>query len=332
MKAEYNGEQVLLGAEGKSLYDQGGYGRPDKNGLKLSPEEALYLLGRNKIEVKGHSFESLFAAFTEESDFLRKFLVYRDIRERGYVIQSGPHDFRVFRRGEKPGTGRSQYLMRVLSERDLVDFGKFAEEAQTARNMRKQFLLAVADDEDEITYYEIKTSDPQKGECEPELPKISGKIFGKSVLISIPPESIFEEKLFGTRFDKERLMLSPVEAIYLIRKGFLELDEKISPEDYYKKIEDGDHEFELKSKSYAHLRDLWHIPRTAYKFGHHFRVYSGSKKHSELLVHALSSDKTMPMSVISRSVRLAHSVRKKMLFACVSKDMIKYIEFARIKL
>ena len=38
------------------------------------------------------------------------------------------------------------------------------------------------------------------------------------------------------------------------------------------------------------------------------------------------------MSVISRSVRLAHSVKKKMLFACMENDEVVFIEFARMKL
>ncbi|MDG6250948.1 MAG: endonuclease, partial [Methanocalculus sp.] len=40
----------------------------------------------------------------------------------------------------------------------------------------------------------------------------------------------------------------------------------------------------------------------------------------------------IPISTISRSVRMAHSVKKKMLFACVQNEEIVYIEFARIKL
>jgi len=38
------------------------------------------------------------------------------------------------------------------------------------------------------------------------------------------------------------------------------------------------------------------------------------------------------MSAVSRSVRLAHSVKKKMLFACIYNTDIRYVEFARIKL
>jgi len=51
-----------------------------------------------------------------------------------------------------------------------------------------------------------------------------------------------------------------------------------------------------------------------------------------MLVHAVPAGTSMPMSAVSRSVRLAHSVKKKMLFACVRNSGIRYVEFGRIKL
>jgi tRNA-intron endonuclease len=156
VKATIDGTGVRVGKEGRVLYDQSGYGRQEQDGLRLTPQEALYLVHRQKIEIPGSTFDSLFSAFADQTGFLRSFLVYRDLRERGYVVQAGPHDFRVFRRGEKPGTGESLYLVRVLSERDPILFGKLIEEVVASRNMRKQYVLAVVDDEDELTYYEIK--------------------------------------------------------------------------------------------------------------------------------------------------------------------------------
>ena len=332
MKGKIECEWIITDEGGSDLYEQGGYGRPDKGTLKLAPEEALYLAGRKRLEVEGHTFESLLSLFCEESAFLRKFLVYRDIRERGFVIQAGPHDFRVFKRGQKPGKGSSYYLVRVLSERDLVDFEKIISEAESARNMRKVFLLAVADDEEEITYYEIKFNNPPDGGNQKVTEKTKGAVYANSVVIPALPGSEYESALYGKRFDNEHLALSPVESLYLIKKDLLELKGTFTCEDYYRRALEADHELKEKLAVYTHLRDLKNIPKTGYKFGHHFRVYSGGKQHSEVLIHALKENETLPMSVISRSVRLAHSVRKKMLFACVNKDNIVYIEFARVKL
>ena len=84
---------------------------------------------------------------------------------------TGPHDFRVFRRGEKPGNGESLYSLRVLSERDPVRFSTLIEEMTASKNMRKQYVLAVVDDEDELTYYEIKFQKPgQDGDAGPASP------------------------------------------------------------------------------------------------------------------------------------------------------------------
>ncbi len=335
MKAIFDGTWVRLGGEGRTLYEQGGYGRPEGGGLRLAPEEALYLIERNKIEVRDYDFDALLGYFTGEQNFIRRYLVYRDIRERGYVIQPGPHDFRVFRRGHKPGGGRSQYLVRVLSERDLIDFDRISGDVLSATNMRKQYVLAVVDDEDELTYYEVRVQDlpviGPAGACEP----VQAAVYGTYALARLPPGSVLEECWYGKRLDAERLMLRPVEAIYLARSGCLALHADGTPVDadaFLDAVAEKDVEIREKERAFADLRDKGYIPRTGYKFGHHFRVYSGKKTHSEMLVHAILSGTALPMSTISRSVRLAHSVKKKMLFGCVQDMNIRYVEFTRIKL
>ncbi|MBT8508112.1 endonuclease [Methanomicrobiaceae archaeon CYW5] len=332
MIGKREGTTVVLGKDGTALHEQSGFGRVTRDKLTLAPEEALYLVHRNKIEVKGEDFTSLLAVFSVEHGFMRRFLVYRDMRERGYVIQPGPHDFRVFRRGEKPGKGRSQYMIRVLSERDLVNFTEIAADVGTTGNMRKQYVIAVVDDEDEITYYEVKTDGLKSAGPAISCPPIEAGVFGSAVL-TLQREAFPDDAWIGTPLDKTRLLLSPMEALYLQERGLLVFQpDAAAGEEFFRRACAEDPELPEKGATYSHMRDLGYIPRTAYKFGHHFRVYSGGKKHSELLVHAIASGIALPMSVISRSVRLAHSVRKKMLFACVDQKNIEFIEFARIKL
>ncbi|RXE55812.1 endonuclease [Methanoculleus taiwanensis] len=335
MKAIFDGRWVRLGGEGRTLYEQGGYGRPEGGGLRLAPQEALYLMERGKVEVQEYSFDALLGYFAGQQNFIRSYLVYRDIRERGYVVQPGPHDFRVFRRGHKPGGGRSQYLIRVLSERDLIEFERLSEDVLSSTNMRKQYVLAVVDDEDELTYYEVKVQNlpeiapPAHGE------PVNAAVYGTYALAHLSPGSTLEENWYGKRLDAERLMLRPVETIYLVRRDGLSLRSDgavIDADTFVEIVGEKDVEIREKERVYADLRDKGYIPRTGYKFGHHFRVYSGKKTHSEMLVHAMPSGVSLPMSTISRSVRLAHSVKKKMLFGCVQSIDIRYVEFTRIKL
>jgi len=376
MKGVLEGNEIRLGRDARGLYDQSGYGRPEKGGegLLLSAEEALYLLHRNRIDVAGFDTDRLLSIFTCDPNFFRSYLVYRDLRERGYAVQTGPHDFRVFRRGERPGTGQSRYMVRVLSERDLVDFGTLVREFQASANMRKQHILAVVDDENELTYYEIKVqalSDIGQP-LEPGL--LKGTLAGRYVIVRNDAESAGaivqtdqESRQgdanagcggnrasegqpkgpsclsspgairggFGMRLDKDRIVLSSLEAVYLMQSGKLVLEKEgdhFGPGDYLDLIVPSDVEIHEKVVVYGDLRKHGYTPKTGYKFGHHFRVYTGNKVHSEMLVHAVAADMTMPASSISRSVRLSHSVKKKMLFGCVHTTGIHYIEFARIKL
>ena len=336
VKASFDGISVLTGKDGRVLYDQSGYGRPEGDRVRLAPQEALYLIHRKRIEVQGYTFDTLLSEYADQGNFLRSFLVYRDLRERGYVVQTGPHDFRVFRRGEKPGTGESLYLVRVLSERDPIRFTTLIEEVITARNMRKQYVLAVVDDEEELTYYEIKIqklADPVLSL--PQIGPFDALQVGSSAVIRVPPQSELEKAGFGKRFDEERLMLSPVELLFLMGKEIVRLTKGASPltsSAFFETVKAIDPELAAKDKVYTELRRHDFIPRTGYKFGHHFRVYSGKNVHSDMLVHAIEKEADLPMSVISRSVRMAHSVKKKMLFGCVHTNGIQFVEFARIKL
>ncbi|MFW5639211.1 MAG: tRNA-intron lyase [Methanoculleus sp.] len=336
MLATFDGTWVRLGTKGRTLYEQGGYGRVERTGLRLAPEEALYLMERDKIEVKDFSYDTLLGLFAGQPNFIRRYLVYRDIRERGYVIQPGPHDFRVFRRGHKPGTGKSQYLIRVLSERDLIDFDHLSRDVLTAINMRKQYLLAVVDDEDELTYYEVRVQDLTPiGEPATCSEPVQATLFGTYALAHLPPGTPLEEGWYGKRLDPERLLLRPVESIYLARRQCLTITrdgEPMTTEEFLDMAAEKDIEIREKEQVFSDLRDKGYIPRTGYKFGHHYRVYSGKKTHSEMLAHAIAPGASIPMSAVSRSVRLAHSVKKKMLFACIYNTDIRYVEFARIKL
>ncbi|HOJ97021.1 MAG TPA: tRNA-intron lyase, partial [Methanospirillum sp.] len=265
MKARIEEDKVLLGSEGYALYEQSGFGRPQKDGLRLSPVEALYLVYRGRIEIPGYDFDTLLVRFSEDAHMFRSFLVYRDIRERGYVVQTGPHDFRVFKRGEKPGKGESQYMVRVLSERDLIDFSVVQEEVRTTLNMRKQHILAVVDDEFEITYYEVKLQTLPKLEGTPEPQPAQGILSHISAIITADADRGYDQAFYGKRLDESRIVLATVEAAYLMEQKLVTIyqgKELLTPEQYRERIGDSDPELDKKITVYRHLRSLQYIPKT----------------------------------------------------------------------
>ena len=324
-----------LGTEGYTFYDQSGYGRKTKNGLILAPVEILYLVYRDKIQVENYSYDSLVAYFAKEPSFFRSYLVYQDMRERGYAIQTGPHDFRVFKRGQRPGKGESHYMIRVVSERDLIDFQITQREIRATANMRKQHILAAVDDEGEITYYDVRFHTlkqlPEPETLEPCINHLAGVVS----IVYAEKESGYDRYFYGKRLDESRIMLSTIEALYLAYHDIVTLtteDGQISPDEYYQLVHETDAELPEKYIVYCDLKKQGYIPKTGYKFGHHFRVYAELKTHSEMLVQAIPNGLPLVMNNISRSVRMAHSVRKKMLFACLFDDDIRYIEFGRVKM
>ena len=98
---------VLEQKEGSQLYNRGNYGYPVKRNFELDLIEAAYLVECNRLVVtdsgKDMTFEELFAyASTELEEFDIKYIVYRDIRQRGCIVknESGPFDMSVYERGK----------------------------------------------------------------------------------------------------------------------------------------------------------------------------------------------------------------------------------------
>ncbi|RZN39394.1 MAG: tRNA-intron lyase [Methanophagales archaeon ANME-1-THS] len=106
-------------------------------------------------------------------------------------------------------------------------------------------------------------------------------------------------------------MLSLVEAAYVTKKGGLALDLERFLE-YATAVED---DFMAKYAVYEDLREKGLILKTGFKFGSHFRVYQAiKKKHSTDLIQVLPGAHVFSMPELARAVRLAHGVKKRMIF------------------
>ena len=63
-------------------------------------------------------FQAFFqAASSLEKGFEFRYVVYKDLRERGYYVQPGRPDFRVYPRGGHPGKSPAEFYVLVISER-----------------------------------------------------------------------------------------------------------------------------------------------------------------------------------------------------------------------
>jgi tRNA-intron endonuclease len=133
------------------------------------------------------------------------------------------------------------------------------------------------------------------------------------------------QKAFGKRTGNGgRLELSLVEGLYLIDRGSITVmdgEHEVTTKDIIKIAKEED--FQLKCKVYADLRERGHIVKTGFKFGAHFRVYGKGDSitdHSKYVVHAVPESEVYSFFEVSRIVRLAHGVKKDVLFAVVDDE------------
>ncbi len=112
MKGTLKGDRVVMGKDAiEELYNNFYYGRLKDETLELALVEAAYLLDRDKIAIEMDgiilSFRDFFTLASQLQEYFElKYIVYRDLRERGYYVQPSVTDFRVYPRGGKPGVYR----------------------------------------------------------------------------------------------------------------------------------------------------------------------------------------------------------------------------------
>lgn len=147
--------------------------------------------------------------------------------------------------------------------------------------------------------------------------------------------SRLSQKAFGRQTGAGRLELSLIEGLYLVDRGTITVtdgEREVATDDIIKIAKEED--FQLRYKVYADLRERGYIVRTGFKFGAHFRVYERGdslSEHSKYLVHAVPESDVYSFHEVSRTVRLAHGVKKDILFAVVDEEGdVTYYKIERI--
>ena len=138
-----------------------GYGDKENNNYMLETYEALYLLHLNKLVITNGDvvdFSDLLKhALRYDKEIVTKFLVYRDLRSRGYVVKEGfgfGTDFRVYERGgyEKK---RAKYVVFCVNEGINVKVGELSKHVREIETMGKNAIAAVVERRGEVIYYKL---------------------------------------------------------------------------------------------------------------------------------------------------------------------------------
>ena len=169
IRAVFTGENVASNTkEAHALYNQSRFGELKSGKIIYSIFEALYLLEQNKIEIKHKgkklNFDKLLQeARKDDKKTKTKYLVFRDMRNRGFIVKTALKfgaDFRVYDRGIKPGQEQAKWILYPVSEKSELTWHEFSAKNRVAHSTKKNLLIGIVDEEEDITYYEIRWLKP----------------------------------------------------------------------------------------------------------------------------------------------------------------------------
>src|SRR6266849_4316248 len=141
----------------------------------LNPYETFYLVEKNRIRVlnerskKTLSLQDLVTKLSVGKPAIWvKYLVYRDLRDRGYLVrvEDKGFDFETF------GKGATRRMVSIVFEGGESTLEKLAQLSAKANGQGKDLVLAVIDRRTDIVYYTLNTEsfkEEQAPEAEPGL-------------------------------------------------------------------------------------------------------------------------------------------------------------------
>lgn len=155
--------------EARELYNHGRFGELDNNRVSLALHEALYLMEKGKLEIidkgkKPITYEQfLKKVIKKKKNFWTRYCVYKNIRNRGYIIKTALKfgaDFRVYDRGVKPGEDHAKWIVYPVHETSSLTWYEFSAKNRVAHSTKKRLLIAIVDAEGDCTFYEVAWKRP----------------------------------------------------------------------------------------------------------------------------------------------------------------------------
>ena len=170
MKSELIENRIIVWNidDSRKLFSQGYYGKPigiPKPKIEeidvpliLDLIEGLYLLENKKITItkskqKISTDQMIEICKKEYHDFDKKYLVYKNFRDKGYIINPGIKfgcDFAVYEKG--PGIDHAPYLIQVYSRNESITSTGIVLAGRLATTVRKQFILAIPKGKDRVDF------------------------------------------------------------------------------------------------------------------------------------------------------------------------------------
>ncbi len=146
-----------------SLFEKERFGEKSGEKIVYSFVEAVFLVESKKMDLfdlreKEIDLNSLIKKIErKDKNFLVKYIVFKDLRKKGNIVKSALKfgaDFRVYAKGKSIGKDHARWILFCISEHDKISMQEFSAKNRVAHSTNKKLLLAIVDDEDDVSYYE----------------------------------------------------------------------------------------------------------------------------------------------------------------------------------
>jgi tRNA-intron endonuclease, archaea type len=150
--------------EAHDLFESQRFGEKDGEKIAYMLTEAFYLFQEKKLEILDYKNkimnekELLKKMEKIDKKFMTKYVVYRNLRKKGYIVKTALKfgaEFRVYEQGKKVGADHSKWICFPVSETKTMTWQDFASKNRIAHSTKKRLLIAVVDEENDVSYFEI---------------------------------------------------------------------------------------------------------------------------------------------------------------------------------
>ncbi|MCF7910248.1 tRNA-intron lyase [Candidatus Pacearchaeota archaeon] len=170
IKAFFSGGVVFSNSEeALALHEKSLFGdKKTKDRIQYTPSEVLYLIEKDKMNVfiktREISHQELINKFRRiDKKIMLKYIVFKDLREKGYIVKTGLKfgaEFRVYekttlKKTQDKSDKHAKWLVQTEASSGKISWHDFSAKNRVAHSTRKKLLLALVDEEEDITYYEI---------------------------------------------------------------------------------------------------------------------------------------------------------------------------------
>jgi len=164
-----SGKITSNSSEAHTLFSTSRFGEKFNQKILYSLPEAFFLIEKDKMDLQDFrgriltGKEILKKMYRIDKNFLQKYIVFKDLRTKGYVVKTALKfgaEFRIYEKNGRVDKTHSKWICFPVSENSKTTWQNFTAKNRVAHSSKKNLLLAIVDEEGQVSYFEIKWTKP----------------------------------------------------------------------------------------------------------------------------------------------------------------------------